>query len=76
MPDAAELKVLAVCAFLSGSVLLAPGERVAAGVAYALSAALFIGYRARLRTVTQGGPQGGPQGGRGAVSARSEPGAG
>jgi hypothetical protein len=48
-PDAQELQVLSICAFVSGSMLMAPGERIAGSVAYVLSAALFLWHRLRLR---------------------------
>ena len=44
MPDATERRALFTCAILAGSVLLAPGERISAGIAFALGAALFAGH--------------------------------
>ena len=42
MPDATERKTLSVCAFITGCLLIAPGERVAAVVAWCLSMALLV----------------------------------
>lgn len=48
-PDAREILALSVCAFVSGSMLMAPGERIAGSIAYGISVALFFWHRARLR---------------------------
>jgi len=41
MPDAAERKALFTCALLAGSLLMAPGERVASGICFTIGLSLF-----------------------------------
>jgi hypothetical protein len=45
MPDASERKTLITCAFLSGCILLGPGEFRAAVVPFALTLILYVWHR-------------------------------
>lgn len=69
MPDAEERKALFTCAFLAGSLLVAPGELRAAGICGSIGAALFawhtvLGWReAKQKNAKGPAPAAAPGGG-------------
>jgi hypothetical protein len=61
MPDASERKTLITCAFLSGCILLGPGEFRAAVVPFGLALILYVWHRRVIAREARSGGQAAPR---------------